>query len=790
MFFNYLKVAFRTIARNRLISFINVFGLGLSMSVGMMVMIRVQDLLSYDNFHPQARNTYRVLSSYQTNSGEHWKMASTPLPLSGQLTALKGVANAVNIYPAFNGKMTAAGKEFYINGAFTGTNFFKVFGFSLAMGDPATALSTPYGIVLSKATAEKYFGKQHALGQVISSENHRNFTVTGVLNDIPGKSHINFDAFASNVIIPQLEAEKILAEKSKSDYAFDAAYTYVTLAPAYSTKALAADLNAIAYTLNKNNKDGRVAFSLQSIKAITPGSEYLHHDNSGGSWTKLYFEIGIALIILIAACFNYTNLSIARSLTRAKEVGIRKINGAKRSQIFSQYIIESVLVSILSLGFAWILLSQIVRYAPFNDSYEFIPSTFKYNSEFVAWTIAFALFTGLLAGASPAWILSSFTPLRILKNLTTARLFGKISVQKALIVFQYSLSLIIIIFLLAFYRQFSHMGSADPGFRKNNVLVVPLNGLNEKIIGQKLKEIPGVQSISAMSNVFRPHFDGLAMSAWLSNKQDAVSLNYYYANADFVHDMNMTLLSGENTEDERKVILNEQAVKALGIKNYHDAVGQKFWVNDSTQLEIAAVVKDFNYANAGSPVRPLALMNKKNAYSYLYILANTLDRKALTGHIQQLLHEAASSQTFDLVWLNDQIDQNNSQKATISLLGYLAFMAMAIASLGLLGLVTYTVQVKEKEISIRKVIGAGSSQMVKMLSKGFIKLLFIAGFIAVPIGYTFSYLFLQNFADRVKFGIGSVLFCFSILLIIGLITIISQTYQAATANPAKSLRAE
>jgi putative ABC transport system permease protein len=791
MLFNYLKVAFRTLARNRLISFINIFGLGLSMSVGMMVMIRLQDQLSYDNFHPNAGSTYRVLSTYNTNSGERWKMASTALQLNDQLSALKGVTRAVNIYPALNGKMTAAGKEFYVNGAFTNPNFFKVFGFTLATGDPSTALSTPYGIVLSKATAQKYFGKQQALGQVITTGHNRNFTVTGVLNEIPGKSHINFDAFASSIVIPQLEAEKVLPEKSKELHAFDAAYTYVTLAPGYNTKGLTADLNSIAYDLNKNIKDGSISFSLQPITSITPGREYLHNDiGGGGSWTKLYFEIGIALIILVAACFNYTNLSIARSLTRAKEVGIRKISGAKRSQIFSQYIIESVLVSMLSLGFAWVLISQIVKYAPFNDSYEFIPSTFTYNGEFVNWTIAFALFTGLLAGASPAWILSSFTPLRILKNLTTARLFGKVSLQKALIVFQYSLSLTIIIFLLAFYRQFSYMGSADPGFRKDNVLVVPLNGLDEKITTQKLSTIPGVQSISAMSSLFSSHFNGLVMPAWLSIKQDAISLNYYYANTDFVRDMGLSLLAGQNSEDEYKVILNEQAVKALGIKDYENAVGQKFWVNDSTQLEIAAVVKDFKYANAGTPISPLALMRKKNAYSYLYVLVNTTNRKALTDQVKHLLHDATPSQAFDIVWLDNQLEQNNSQKATISLLGYLAFMAMAIASLGLLGLVTYTVQVKEKEISIRKVIGAGSGQLVKMLSQGFIKLIFIAGFIAVPIGFTLSRLFLQNFVDRVSFGIGSVLFCFSILLIIGLTTIISQTYRAATENPAKSLRAE
>ncbi|MGC4013242.1 MAG: hypothetical protein QM755_01810 [Luteolibacter sp.] len=453
-----------------------------------------------------------------------------------------------------------------------------------------------------------------------------------------------------------------------------------------------------------------------------------------------------------------------------------------------------MIVALLSLGFAWVLLSFIIQYAPFNDSYEFIPSLFRYNNAFIGYTISFALFTGVLAGVAPAWILSSFKPLRILKNMTTARILGKVSIQKTLIVFQYSLSLTIIIFLMAFYRQFSHLAGTDPGFKKDDVLVVPLNGLDEKIVTQKMMAIPGVQSVGAMSSVFQGRFNGFSMPAWILARHDAVPLNYLYASPGFIRDIGLSLVAGNNlmgtTENERYILLNEQAVKALGIKGNQQAIGQKLWINDSTQLEIAGVLKDFHYVNAGSPVMPLALRSKKNAYNYLYLFVNSDDRRTLAGRVRQTLSGLSSSGIFDLVWLDDQLEQNNSQRATISLLGYLAFMTIAIASLGLLGLVIYTVQVKRKEISIRKIAGAGSGQLVSFLSKGFIKLLFIAGAIAIPAGYTLGFLFLQNFADRVGFGPGTVLFCFSILLMIGLVTIISQTYKAAGENPVKFLRTE
>ena len=795
---SYFKIAVRTLSKNRLTSFINIFGLGLSISVGLMIMIRVQDQLSYDNFHPHPDRTYRVTSGYSKKNAAPWKMASTPLPLYDALAKDTGfVENAVNIYPAFNGKATAAGKEIYINGAFTEPSFFKVFGFHLSSGNEQTALQMPNTVVVNKTTAEKFFGTINPVGKVISMEKAGDFIITGVLTDMPGKSHINFEAFASYGSVANLEKNKVLAANSSDWFAFNSVYTYVLLKENTPLSSLSQNLRSVANDLNKINKDGITSFGTQRIDKITPGTDELSNDiGRGSSWTKLYFEMGVALLILLAACFNYTNLTIARALTRAKEVGIRKIVGARRHQVFTQYIIESVLLAFAALSFAWIILSFIIHYAPFNDDYEFIPSAFHYNLTLVYWSAGFALFTGLIAGASPAWILSSFKPLRVLKNLSTAKILGKVSLQKALIVFQYSLSLIIIIFLFAFYRQFSFMAKAGPGFRKDNVMVIPLNGIDEKIAAQKIRSVTGVESVSAMSSEFGKHFQGMSMPVWISNKKDAMPINYYYADDQFIPSMKIRFVAGQNFQpasnvnNEQYVILNEKAVQALGISKIENAPGQKLWINDSTNLEIAGVVKDFNYEGAGMSVAPLAFRNKKDAYSYLYVLTANTNKNIIETRIKSEWQSFASSSPFTYSWLNEDIDKSNSQTATVSLLGYLAFIAVAIATLGLLGLVVYSIEVKQKEVSIRKIIGASEKQLVKMLSGRFIKLLFIAGFIAMPIGYTAGFLFLQNFSLRVNFGLFSVLMCFALLLSIGLFTIISQTYKAAIANPVKNLRTE
>jgi putative ABC transport system permease protein len=425
-----------------------------------------------------------------------------------------------------------------------------------------------------------------------------------------------------------------------------------------------------------------------------------------------------------------------------------------------------------------------------------MPAVFQYNGKFLCWSVAYAVFTGLIAGSSPAWILSAFTPLRVLKNLSTARILGKVSLQKSLIVFQYSLSLVMIIFLFVFYKQFSFLAHAEPGFKKDNVLIVPIHGMNEKIAAQEIAKVSGVKSVSAMSAKFGKHFSGMNAPAWLSNKKDPVTLNYYYADENFVPSMKLKFVAGKAfpgaSEDskEQYILLNEKAAHALSFKESYKAVGQKLWLNDTTQAEITGVLKDFNYENAGKPIRPLAFRSKKDSYSYLYIGTEGRDKKLIEERVKTALNNLASPQSLSTSWLDDDLDKTNSQTATISLLGFLGFIALAIATLGLLGLVVYTVEVKGKEISIRKIIGASEKQLVSILSKGFIRLLLIAGLIAMPVGWLLAYIFLQNFSLRTKFGFTNVIMCFLFLLIVGLFTIMSQTYKAATANPVKSLRTE
>jgi len=798
MFRSYLKIAFRTLMKNRLISFINIFGLGLSMSVGMMELVILQDQLSYDRFHPAPERTYRVTSGFSRNNGEQLKLASTPIPVYDLLKADTGIVEQiVSIYPALNGETDVEGRKSSINGAFTQPSFFKVFGFRLEQGNPQSALESANGIVLSKNAAARFFGRSDPMGRVLTIDKRGSFIVMGILADIPGKSHLDFDGYASTSAIPLIVKKNYLPDNAADWTDFRSAYTYVMVKKNQGILPMKGRINALAAQLNKDNQIGKVSFDLQPVEKITPNSDNLFNDiGHGTTWAKLWVGINIALIILLAACFNHTNLTVARALTRAKEVGIRKIVGAQRYQIFIQYIMEAMILAFLSWGFAWMLLSFIIRYAPFNDDYEMIPSSFQYNMPYILWTIAFALLTGLLAGIAPAWILSSFKPLRVLKNLSTAKIFGKISLQKSLIVFQYSLSLVIIIFLVGFYRQFSFMADEDPGFKVGQVLVVPLNGNDERIAANQLATVNGVESIAAFSHAFNFHFNGPSGKAWITDPKESVAMNYTFADRSFLSAMKMKLLAGRDfhestdTAGEKEIILNAKASRLLGFQQVENAVGKKLFVNDSTTLEIIGVASDFKYENSGKPVAALGLRNKKGLYQYLYISVGGKEPEAVKARISQTWKTFSPSPPFSASWLEKDLEKANSQTATLSLLGYLAFMTLSIATLGLLGLVIYTVETKRKEIGIRKVVGASKKQVIKKLSGGFVKLLLIAGLIAVPIGYAMSFLFQLNFVHRAEYTFPVACLCFLLVLCIGLATIISQTYRASLENPVNSLRSE
>lgn len=793
MILNYIKIAFRSLTRNRMFSFINIFGLALSMSVCMMVILRTKDQLSYDRFHPYPSRTYRVITKVSEQKNDPYYLASTPLPLKNTLEDSSLIDDVVKVYTAIHHDASYHDKVIKISGAFTEPSFFHVFGFKLLKGNEKTALEKPNSIIITEDAAKRLFGSEEALGQTISLDKLGDFSVTGILKQTEQKSHLNFDVYASSASLPALEKNHLLPEQSSTWNPFQPLYTYILLKKGVSSQRIEQQLKGISNSIYKDSKNRSFEFSLQNLSKITPGTEHIYNDIGGGEgWTKIITETTIALLILLAGCFNYTNLTVARALTRAREVGIRKVSGARRYQIFLQYIIESVCISLLSLFFAYILLGFILKYKPFNDGYQFMPDV-KLDTPVFFLFLLFSILTGMIAGSLPAWILSTFKPVEVLKNIRIKKLFGNITLQKSLVVFQFSLSLIILIFLSSFYLQFSHISSLDTGFKTDRIVTISLEGANPELLSNEINTISGVKKLTAMSDNFGLGTTGIAQVKTDRDKQP-IQMNFYFGDSSTTSVMGLSLISGSNlpqnnSAQEQYVLINETGVKALSLPDNETAIGQILNINDTSKVKIVGIIKDFYYQGSANYIRPLILRTAAHTANYINVLVNR-DDEAIVSQIQKAWKGIFPHKPFTYYWYSKQLAARNNQTATYSLLGFLAVITIIIGSLGLLGLVIYTVETRRKEISIRKVIGAEVKQVIMLLSKGYVKLLVISGAIALPLGYLLTSLFLQNFANRIHYGLFELVCCFLFLLLIGLTTIISQTWKAALSNPAIYLKAE
>jgi putative ABC transport system permease protein len=797
MIINYLKIAVRNLFKQKLFSFINIFGLALSMSVCLLVLLRIKDQLSYDTFHPFPQRTFRIITELTNQQGNTARMARTPLPLAQKLTDdYNFIEKAVRIYPAAAQKAAGNTKELSIQPAFVDDDFFGVFGFTLQTGHVQTALTAPNSIVLSKETAEKFFGTGNAVGQTLSLGNMGNFQVTGVLNKPPTKSHISFDAYASMHSVPVLESTGKLPGKLTSWNSITDGYTYILLKKNAKEKQLAAAIEHISKDLIKQSKlkkKENLAFEVQPLQKIILGEELGYTLGQVGSKGKVLAEIAIALVILLSACFNYTNLSIARSLNRGKEIGIRKVSGARRLQVFVQFIIESLLMSLISLLVAYVMLHLLINYAPFSA--ELVPADMTIDYSLLLWFLLFSIFSGLLAGALPAWALSSFKPVEVLKNLSNIKLFGTNGFRKGLIITQFALSVIITIFTVIFSRQFAYMSNADPGFQREHIVTVPISPTNYPVLAQEVQQLPGITSVAATSAVPGSGASGKTVVRTDPGKE-GVNIDYYHVDRHFISTMNLSLLAGNTFPEnagsakENYIILNEVALKALQIPSPGQAIGQMIWLNDTTQVQIAGVIKNFYYMGLQFPYTPLVLRNQPQNFHFLTIQTTAHYPATLVQNIGTIWKKYNPQQSFTASWLNEELSQRHSARATISMLGFLAFIAITIACLGLLGIVTYTTEIRRKEVGVRKVMGASVMTIVSLLSKNFLQLVFIAGCIALPVGYLLGYLFLNIFANRIHLDAGILLISFSGILCMALLTIGIQVYRAAVANPVKSLRTE
>ncbi len=806
MFRNYIKTAFRSLLRHRFFSFINIFGLAIAMSICMGIIMLVADQMTYDRYNTKRDRIYRITSRHVTGDGLEQSgndYATSPLPIKSELLEqYTGIEKAVRIRRGFGNGWIEFEQDVNIplHGFYADPEVFDVFEYEMEYGDAATALTEPYTVVLTKQAARKLFKEENPLGLTIKVGDIGTYTVTGVLKETTRKSHIVFEAFASMATLKSKEAEGGDFDLDNWHHHWNA-WTYIVLEPGKSPAELENHLEKIyqAHIKPVSNPDIlKAKFHLQALSNVTPGKFMNNPIGPFLPWIFIYFFAGLAGLVLITSCFNFTNLSIARSLTRAREIGVRKVSGAARWQIFTQFISESILTSLFALALAFVFL---VAVKPLMLTLTFA-RVLKWDLESNLYVygvfILFAVIVGILAGLFPATVLSGFQPVKVLKNLGNMKLFSKMGLRKALLVAQFSLSLIFILSVIVVYNQLNLFLHADHGFEMKNNIMIRLNNTPYQTLKTELSKYPNIVNVSAASHVpaaGTTYGEGFKKSL---DEKEWTSLNYYAVDEDYLKNIGMELVAGRNYQAEAGVsnknflVINEEAVNAFHFNSPLDALGQEVIMQrDSSRLQIIGVVKNYNHEMLMAKISPMALMYSEEQFNILQVKYSG-DYETATQSIETAWGKINPAYKIDYKNFEDEIRSfyDTVFGDLVNIVAVVALLAIVISCLGLLGMATYTTETRIKEISIRKILGSSNASLIVLLSRGFVKLLMISIIIAVPLAYLINNAWLELIAYHTSFDVTVIFLGILVLLVFGVITIGSQTIRATYVNPVENLKSE
>ena len=673
---------------------------------------------------------------------------------------------------------------------------FKIFSFTFLKGDPATALREPNNVVITEGEAEKYFGQADAIGKTLSLDG-KSMTVTGVTKNVPVNSHFSYDFLISMATAIQKGSgyDWMFNNWYSNDF-----YTYLLLPDHYDVSKITAQFNAFAKRHSKVGSTTRHNYSLEKLSDIYLYSDRENQIGPTGNLKTLYIFSAIAIFILIIACINFINLSTARAAERAKEVGIKKVNGVTRSQLIAQFFTESFLMTSIALTVA-VLLSSAV-----------LPAFNAFSGNAITFTIftpvhllAFAavlMVVGLLSGSYPAFILSSFNPVTALKGKLSASAFS-IGMRKGLVIFQFVISIVLIISSTIVYRQLKFMQHHDLGFKPSQTLVINFEGDNTvqhqyKFIENELKRVPGVKSVTASSNVPGDLNSGGWSMDFVKHTGDTVHAEFpvYRVDFNYLSQFDIPMVAGRAFSEQYAVdtaeslLINETALKKLGLSDPQDAIGIKVGMYPTT-AKIIGVYKDFHFESLQKAIQPLALRVVPQQFSLFALQISTNDLKQTIAGIEKVWKNDAPQRPFEYSFLDESFNrQYQSDIKFGQLFAVFTSLAIAIACFGLFGLALFSVKQRTKEIGIRKVVGASVLQISTLLSKDFISLVVVAIIIASPLALYVMNQWLQSFAYRVDitwwiFASGGF-----IAIIIALCTVGYQAVNAALANPVKSLKME
>jgi len=784
---NYLKTAWRNFLKNRILSLINLGGLSIGIAAVLLIGMYIYSETGYDDFQQNKSSLYRVGFHFWQNGKLLGNGAEFTPPFGPdaknefpEITSFTRISSERVAYITYNDKTFKIDNIHHAD-----SNFFQLFSYKLLQGNASTVLKEPHSIVLTNETAKKLFGKEEALGKVVHLDNQSDYIVTGITSESPSNTHLSYNALLSFSTL-YAEPGNFMDWNGGEQY-----ITYLQLKDGVNRESFEKKLPSFMWKhINGEyaKRDLRIDASLQPIQDI----HLYYNDNSNTLRTNIYVFSIIALLILIISCVNYVNLTTAQATSRFKEVGVRKVLGAARTQLIKQFLIETLLATTISFIIAIvlvILLSPVYQQMLGRN----LPSLSLRTAPMLLLLFIIIMIVAAIAGSYIAFYLSSFNVTRILKALLPQS--GQSIFRKGLIVAQFVISIALMSCTLLVTLQLKYSKNINPGYDRDHILVLPLIGEKTMeaypMLQQKLSQMSGVQQVSALSEI---PYDGISNNGFVpEGDTKAIIIHQLDADENFLKTFNINLAAGNYFSKDRPTltdgyIINETLAKTLGWQN---PLGKT--ISRNGDHKVVGVIKDFHFASLHDKIEPLIITNKpwENHYSYLAIKYQTGNTSAFIDYIKKIWRNTLSDAPFDYWFLDDAFNNiYKSEERFQRIFLYFSALSIMLSLAGVFGLVALTLKQRTKEFGIRKVLGAGIVDIIKLTVKDFIWPIILAALIATPLAWYYMSEWLQNFAYRISIGWWMFAICGFMVLLITISTISFQAIKAAIANPVKSLRTE
>jgi len=788
---NYFKIAFRNLIRNKLYSLINIFGLAIGMALSIMMFLYVYNELTYDNFHEHKKSIYLMeLQSDDVDEGTSISAIATAGYGPELLKDIPEVEEMVRFSNPRAGFIRFENKNYEVkNVMYADSSVFNIFTFPLVNGNPKTSLKEPFTIVLSESTAEKIFGNTNPVGEFVRYNNEFNLLVTGIVKDPPENSQIKFKALISFSTLYEIPNAYLGVDGGHSYY------TYIKLHKETSIERMTERLPAfMEEKINYKYREYGSVLSLifEPLDRIHLYSKVSEDLPTSGDLEKIYSLSGIAFFILLIACINFINLSTARSIKRAKEVGVRKVVGATKTKLILQFLGESFLLSFISLLVALIIIE--IFQPVFNNMVHSNLSLYgQSNVNIFLGLVIIAGLTGLAAGSLPAFYISGFRPVTILKGGFYSYK-GKPQLRKVLVFVQFFITAVLIVSTITFFVQLNFLNNKELGFDKENIVLIKLTSetamKKSEVLKNELRNLPDVHHVAASTN---SPGSGLTMNGYLpEGLKNPIMIHVIDVDYDYLDLMGLEIVKGRNFSkdfgtDQTAFIINETLAKQL---NWENPIGK--YINRSGKHNVIGVVKDFHFAPLHKEIKPLLIT--VNPFSYYYMLSVKISsgtEDETIKSIESAWKRLFPDEPFEYAFLDKRIESNYSgvaQRGKSFI--YFSIIAIILAGLGLFGQTVFSTEQRTKEIGIRRVFGAEVSKIISTLTGDIIKIVIVANVVALPIAWYVNEKWLQAFAFHINFPWYALLFTLIFCLTLVYLTVSFQAYRAAMKNPVEALRYE